>query len=259
MRELMAAPAPITIFLLPGLEGTGRLFARFQAEADGSLDLVPVAYPPDRELSYAALEERLRPLFPQDRPFALLGESFSGPLALRLAARGPPGLVAVVLATTFVRRPAAAPIAALRPLAPAFFRLPLPRHVVRLLLAGFDAPAALVEDVRAAVATVRGSVMAARAAEALRVDASEALRQCPVPVLILSGKEDRLVRRSSPREMKALRPDAEVHLFDAPHLVLQRCPRESMVRVREFVLRKARERMGEASPPRDALRSADLV
>jgi pimeloyl-ACP methyl ester carboxylesterase len=227
--------------LLPGLEGTGRLFGRFLAEATGALDLRVITYPPDRFLPYAGLEERVRRELPADRPFALLGESFGGPLALRIAASAPPGLVALVLAATFHRRPSASVIRALRPLSPAFFRLPLPAHAVRLLLAGPDAPDDLVRDVQEVVAAVKGSVMAARAREALRVDATAWVRSCRVPLLFLGGKEDHLLRSAIPIEIRALRADAEIRMLDAPHLVLQTRPREAMRLVEEFVTRSARQ------------------
>lgn len=245
----MDAPqAPLLTILLPGLDGTAELFRRFLAEADGALELRPTSYPRDRVLGYDALERLVRPGLPPDRPFALLGESFSGPLALRLAARRPPGLVAVVLAESFHRRPASAVFRRLSLLAPAFFRAPLPRHVVRLLLAGPDAPDALVDEVRSAVATVQGRVMAARAAEALRVDATDALLACPVPLLFLAGRRDRLLRASLPEEVAALRPDAEIQILEAPHLVLQRRPREAMRLVTEFLLRAASRAVGANGP-----------
>jgi len=225
--------------LLPGLEGTGRLFDRFLAVASGDLELRVVRYPPDQVLGYAELEELVRRELPRDRPFALLGESFSGPLALRIAAASPPGLVAVVLTASFHRRPSARLVSALRPLSPAFFRLPLPAHAVRLLLAGPDAPEALVEEVRACVATVKGNVMAARAREAMRVDATPWLAACPVPILFLGGREDHLLRSAIPIEIRALRADAEIRMLDAPHLVLQTRPREALKLVEEFVVRAA--------------------
>ncbi len=237
--ERVASDTALTTVLLPGLDGTTRLFSRFLAAADGTLDLRPITYPGDVFLGYDKLESMVRRFLPTDRPFGLLGESFSGPLALRIAARPPPNMVGVVLATTFHRRPAANPIAVLRPLAPAFFRLPLPRHVVRLLLAGPDAETELVEEVRAAVALAHGDVMAARAAEALAVDASEELAACKLPILALCGRWDRLIRRSIPAELRRLRPDAEVHVLDAPHLVLQRLPEVSMRLVSEFLHRAA--------------------
>lgn len=229
---------PLPTLLLPGLEGTGRLFSRFLAASDGSLDLRVVPYPPDRVLGYEKLEELVARHFPEG-PFAVLGESFGGPLALRLAARAPRGLVGVVLSASFHRRPAARLFRVASPLGPTFFRLPLPAHAVRLLLAGKDAPDDLVEEVRSAVASVKGGVMAARAREALRVDATSLLRACPVPVLFLGGRNDRLLRSALPIEVRALRADAEIRMLDAPHLVLQRRPEEAMRVVRDFLLRAA--------------------
>ena len=229
---------PLLTICLPGLDGTGRLFGPFAGACTGALELRVIEYPRDRFLSYEALETLVVPELPLDRPFALLGESFGGPLALRLAHRNPPGLVAVVLAASFHRRPAAPAMTALRPLSPAFFRLPLPAHAVRLLLGGPDASDALVRDVQQAVASVRGSVMAGRASAALRVDASAALRACPVPLLFLGGKQDRLLRSALPIEVRALRADAEIRMLDAPHLVLQRYPAEAMRLVEEFLLRR---------------------
>ena len=97
---------PLPVVLLPGLEGTGRLFARFLAAATGALDLRVVRYPSDRVLRYAALMGLVRKQLPREERWALLAESFSGPLALRLAAEAPPGLGAVALAASFHRQPA---------------------------------------------------------------------------------------------------------------------------------------------------------
>jgi pimeloyl-ACP methyl ester carboxylesterase len=235
----VARQRPLPVVLLPGLDGTARLFDRFIREASGLLDLRRLPYPKDRFLGYGELEEFVRPRLPAGQPFAILGESFGGPLALRIAASRPAGLVALVLVATFHRKPANPVIAKAAPLGPAFFRLPLPPHVVRLLLGGGDAPRDLVEEVRAAVRLVPAKVMAARAHEALAVDASEALRTCHVPVLFLGGKRDRLLRSTLPSEIRALQPRADVRLLDTPHLVLQRRPEESMRIVEEFLLRVA--------------------
>ena len=244
---MSASPAPLLTLCLPGLEGTGRLFSRFLAAADGDLELRVLSYPRDRFLGYAALEEHVAREIPSERPFAVLGESFSGPLALRIAAKAPPGLVAVVLVTTFHRNPAAPLFRRLSALAPVFFRMPLPPHVVRLLLAGSDAPDDVVAEVRSSVATVDPRVMAARVREALTVDETDALRACPAPILFLGGRDDRLLRSALPIEIRALRPDAEIRMLDAPHLVLQRRPEESMELVASFLRRCLNRVPGKAA------------
>jgi pimeloyl-[acyl-carrier protein] methyl ester esterase len=229
---------PLPTLLLPGLDGSGRLFARFVAAGTGAIDLRVLAYPRERFLDYGELETLVMGSLPRG-PFALLGESFGGPLALRIAARAPRGLVGVVLAATFHRRPARPLLERASALGSAFFRLPLPAHAVRLLLAGGDAGDDLVREVQDAVARVPARVMAARARAALAVDASEDLRACPVPLLFLGGAEDRLLRAEIPGEIRALRPDAEIRMLDTPHLVLQRCPQEAMAAVVDFLARAA--------------------
>jgi hypothetical protein len=81
--------------------------------------------------------------------------------------------------------------------------------------------------------------MAKRAHEALRVDATRWLAACPVPILFLGGKHDRLLRSALPIEVRMLRPDAEIRMLDGPHLVLQCLPAEAMRVVEAFLARAA--------------------
>lgn len=233
------ATAPL-VMLLPGLDGTGDLFAPLISELPGSFEARVVRYPPDRSLGYEALTSLVEGQLPARRPFVLLGESFSGPIALKVAAKAPPGLAAVVLAASFHRRPVALWLAALRPMTHAIFSRPPPELVVRHLLAGPNAPADLVAKVRAAVAMVRPEVLSARVRAALDVDASGTLAGCRLPLLYLGGMEDRLLRRAIPGEIRAILPSAEVRLLEAPHLVLQRRPGEAAAALVDFLARAAR-------------------
>lgn len=89
------------LVLLPGLDGTGTLFTPLLDH----LAATPVvaSYPPE-PLSYERLLAQVARLLP-DGPFVILAESFSGPLAIRLAYRRPPGLQALVLVSSFPRFP----------------------------------------------------------------------------------------------------------------------------------------------------------
>ncbi len=228
---------PLLTLLLPGLDGTGRLFSRFLAAATGRLELRALAYPREESLGYPELERRVIAELPSDRPFAIVGESFSGPIALRLGQRAPPGLVAVALAASYHRRPVGHGLAALGRAAAAVFALRLRAPAVRLFLAGSDAPADLVAEVQGATADVPGRVLAARARAALEVDASEAVATCRVPLLFLAGAHDRLLRRELADEVRSLNPRAEVRTLPTPHLLLQVRPREAMALLEEFLAR----------------------
>lgn len=81
--------------LLPGLDGTGDLFGPLLPFLGDSTPTLVVRYPPDVPLGYAALTDLARASLPSDGPFFLLGESFSGPVAVKLAAQAPSGLLEI--------------------------------------------------------------------------------------------------------------------------------------------------------------------
>ena len=60
------------------MDGSGTLFALFIAALGDAVDPIVVAYPADIPLDYAGLTDFVRARLPGDRPFYLLGESFSG-------------------------------------------------------------------------------------------------------------------------------------------------------------------------------------
>ena len=74
------------IVLLPGLDGTGTLFRPLLAHLPSPLRPIVVAYPGNEKLGYDALRQRVMAALPTEEPFVILGESFSGPLALMAAA-----------------------------------------------------------------------------------------------------------------------------------------------------------------------------
>lgn len=218
----------IPLVLLPGLDGTGEQFAPLVAELPPTIAPLVVRYPTDRVLGYDELLPLALAHLPRGGPFILLGESFSGPLSIRIAATSPDGLRALVLVATFHRRPVPRWLAMLRPFVrDASFTRPPPAFALRKLLLGADAQDELVASFRASVGSVRADVLATRARAALDVDVSAALAEVKVPITYFAASDDGLVRREIPEELRAIVPSLEVRAFDAPHLLLQRRPREA--------------------------------
>lgn len=243
--------------LLPGLDGSGRLYAPLLSAAPRALDAECVSYPADEPLGYDELLPLVRARLPA-APFVLVAESFSGPIAIRLAAERPPGLAALVLAATFFHRPLNPLLHPVRGLVGArMFGVPLPDAVVRHFLAGPGAPDALVREVQRAIAACRAEVLAHRSAEALRVDVREELARTEAPILFLAPTRDRLIRADVHDELLALRPDAEVGLVEAPHMILQRCPHACLARIEEFLASRAPAPLGTPSSRRARAAGSD--
>ena len=154
----------LTLLLLPGMDGTGELFADFVTLLPSWIKPRMVSYPRDRSLSYHQLLPLLKAALPSDEPFVILAESFSTPLAVKFAAETPKGLRALVLCAGFVSPPRLRCVerhVALI-LAPVLFSFGLPKSVCRHFLVGDTAPKGLVDKVRATVSRVSGRVLAHR-------------------------------------------------------------------------------------------------
>jgi pimeloyl-ACP methyl ester carboxylesterase len=220
--------------MLPGLDGTGKLFANVLEELAGSIETQVIRYPTEEPLGYAELESRVRGELPRGRPFVILGESFSGPIAIRIAAYPPPGLTGLILCATFARNP----YPWLRWARHLTFLVPLkslPRWVRALIMWGRDSSGRIPAQSDRAIADVAARVVHRRIAEILRVDASEALRRVRLPSLILYATRDRVIPAAATRWLRAQLPAAAQAPIDGPHLLLQARPRECAAAIEQFL------------------------
>lgn len=222
-----------TLMLLPGMDGTGELFAPFVEALGDRLPAHVVRYPQDVPLDYPALERRVQALLPDD-DFVLLAESFSGPIAVALAAARPARLRGLVLCATFVRNPR--PLAA--PLRMMLNHLPLnaiPPHLSTPVLLGHFATDDLVDMLRRTLAPLSTPVLRARLRSVMSVDVSDKMARVQVPVLYLRARHDRVVPEAAATEVRLLCRQARVVEFDAPHFVLQTRPGPTADVVHDFV------------------------
>jgi pimeloyl-ACP methyl ester carboxylesterase len=225
------------LVLLPGLDGTGLLFADFVAELKQvapELEPIVVRYPTDQVLGYAELERIARQSLPANRPFVLLGESFSGPISISIAASRPPGLVGLILVCTFARYPREL-FRRLQRLAPL---VPVKGRVVSLArrIAAHQPISAVVEaKLMEASGKVSSEVFRKRISELLKIDVSEKLGEIDVPILDLRALKDGVVPNRAARDIRRLGRRVSMVEMDAPHFILQALPRETAVAVREFV------------------------
>jgi pimeloyl-[acyl-carrier protein] methyl ester esterase len=223
-----------TLVLLPGLDGTGKLFAELLAALDLRLGVQVVAYPPDTALDYDELEPLVRAALPAHGPFVMLGESFSGPLSIRIASRPPSNLVGLILCVTFASNPYPG-LAWARPLA-AFLPLKsLPRWLRAPLMWGSASPSKAPRQSERAMTGVAAKVIRRRIAALLAVDETRALAKITVPTLVLCATRDRVVSNAATEKLMRGIHHAQRFDIDGPHLLLQSCPRECAAAVLRFI------------------------
>lgn len=216
--------------VLPGMDGTDALLSAFRAELGPSTTVI--TYPPDRPLDYAGLEELVAGALPQDGQVVLIAESFSGPLALRLAGRPGGILAALVLVCSFARLPSLAR-AALRLVRYVPFWLAPPSLFVPLLL-GRHRSRALEASLVQALKAVAPRVWRARLRALSEADETQTLARVQVPLLVLCASEDRLLSAATSAIVSRAAGTAQVVELEGPHLLLLAKPAEAASAIRHF-------------------------
>jgi pimeloyl-[acyl-carrier protein] methyl ester esterase len=219
-------PLKPALILLPGMDGTGELFAPFVSALGGEFDVRIVRYPGDHCGGYDELEAIARAAIPEDRPYVLLGESFSGPIAISIAASAPGRIRGLVLCCTFARNPRPG-LASIRALLGA---IPL-----KALPAGWLVGPPMRSAFNAALAKVTTAALRARLRAVLSVDVRDRLADCPVPVLYLQAQRDFLVPRHAGHFIQEARASTtRIVAFDTSHFLLQSTPVEAAREVLAF-------------------------
>jgi pimeloyl-ACP methyl ester carboxylesterase len=220
--------------LLPGLGGTGELFAPLVTAIGDSAACHVIAYPPQTRLNYDELTVLVRTQLPARRPFVLLAESFSGPIGLAIAATPPANLRALILCCTFAKYP----FGLLRMAGSLLPFLPAARPPIRLLapfLMGHWRTEGLTQALGQALAQVDIQVLRFRVSEALSVDCSEQARTLQIPALYLQAESDRIVSPRAMASMQRLNPAICAVKLNGPHFLLQCNPDGAWAEIRQFL------------------------
>jgi pimeloyl-ACP methyl ester carboxylesterase len=215
------------------MDGSGSLFSDFSS-ALGAKAIV-VSYPPDKPFGYRQLQDFVRNVLPMEEPFILVGESFSGPIAISLAASPLPTLRALVMVCTFAKMPGSRLPTIVSKLVS---YLPVWHAPIRLqasVLLGRHASRTWRYRLSAAMKDVTSCVWRTRIRSALTVDVTSDLAQILLPMLYIRATKDRVVFRSASKVISRINPRVKVVDIDGPHFLLQAKPREAATAVNAFM------------------------
>jgi pimeloyl-[acyl-carrier protein] methyl ester esterase len=226
-----------TLVLLPGLDGTGTLFQPLLRELPPHWQAVVVGYPMEAHAGYEALTRLAAQALPAEGPVVVLGESFSGPVAIRLAASLGQRLKALILCCSFARnpRPALARLGGLIGWLPSADVLP--SSLVAHALLGSRANAESRVLLAAALSRLPASVLRARLRMVMAVDVSRELAALRAPVLYLQAVQDRIVPPAAAADIQRICPAASIIRLDGPHGLLQAAPAPCATAMTSFLAR----------------------
>ena len=221
------------LVLLPGLDGTGDLFARFVSQLPANIEPVVIRYP-NQAWGYEQLLPFVKEQLPVNEPFALLGESFSGPLAIMIAADQLPNFQALILACTFARNPQIVALGLalkMRYLPPLFIQ----RLAVKYgLTHGIDSQS-LEEEVLVAVQKLSESTIWARFEAIAHVNVLAQISKIQCPVLCLRATQDRLIPQSCVDDLTQHAKSLQVATIQGPHCLLQSNPNRCVEEITSFL------------------------
>ena len=219
------------LVLLPGLDGTGELFAPLLQALGDEFPASVVRY--GAELTFDEYVESAGKALPDQ--CVVIAESFSGPVAISLAARHPGKFCGLVLCATFAISPFRTLLHAAKFVPKRLFR---PTPLLPTIVNHFCFNGASV-SVRpspvAVVSSVPPAIMRARLACLAATDVRPLLPRVAAPVLYLRATNDRIVSSRRSLELTSLLPNVKVTEIDGPHLLLQARPRECAAAITDFV------------------------
>jgi pimeloyl-ACP methyl ester carboxylesterase len=207
------------VVLLPGLHGSTALFDTFIALAPPWARCRPVALPTRGAQNFDALADALETQLRALEGFVLFGESFSGPIAARLARRLDSKVALLVLCNPLIDAPiAVAPSLASRALRSRW----IPSWPVAFVMTGGDRPlaGALMREVRA----LPHELLRSRLDVVATADRDDLLAQLQAPLLGIAGSEDRLLAPKVTRELIGSVPFGVYAEVAAAHLAAQTAP-----------------------------------
>src|SRR5260221_7491714 len=191
--------------LLPGLDGTGDLFAPFVQSPGNNFTCHVVSYPRAELLNYQQLMPRIRGVMPWDQSYTLVAESFAGPLALQFAAAQPEHIKAIVLVASFASNPIHPLLEWARFLVKdSWLQNPLSHSMLKKFFFADDCPSGLAGQILESIRSVRSDVLAHRLRLALETDVSQLLRSCEKPILYLAGTHDKIVGKRGLEGIRAI-------------------------------------------------------
>ena len=218
------------IVLLPGLDGTGKLFTPLIEELDISNEIQIINYDTQKKQSYQELFNYVIEKLPSN-DFILVAESFSGFIAYQIGLKKLDNLKHIVLVATFLQNP--------RPILLKFipssyiFSLSIPKIVIKGFFLGFSTNNKTVELFREVIKTVSHEVLYFRLHEIKNLKLVK--DKITIPMTYIQANNDQLVLKRSLKDWKNISNTLKVYHIYGKHFILQSNPKQCAKIIKQII------------------------
>lgn len=233
-----------TLVLLPGFDGTGKLFARLidsinaLCEAD-AFDIRVVSYTNEVELNDYV--QTVRKLI-GDETVTLLAESFSGPIAIQLLSQYPEIIERCIFSTSFAETPYLSLCNKAMQLPNIMFTNQIMRQMaMKQFCYGRHFTASLGKETLKTVQKLPVSIIKQRLTLLSKQDSQTLVSSIKTPCLYLQASDDKIVTAALSEKLHSILPNVRVHEIEGPHLLLQAKPADCAAAIIAFCNEMAHE------------------
>ena len=228
-------PSGREYLLLPGFDGTGRLFAPLLSCLASRNDVCVAQYPPELA-SLAELAAAAQASVRNWPATVVLCESMGGLAAIELCRRMESAPAALVFCAAFARAPQAPLLRAALLLPDPLLRWAAANPVgIRFASVGADADVALLGQVREVSSHLSAATLRSRLRLIATTDLRDRLATLRAPALYLQARSDRLVPRAASDEFCERVANIRRVVIAGPHLLLQAAPRACLHAIVTFL------------------------
>ena len=209
------------IVLLPGLDGTGKLFAPLIKELSNTALIETINYNSKKELSYKELTEYVLKKLPSE-DFILVAESFSGYIAYQIALKKPKNLKHIIAVASFLKNPN--PIMLNMIFTKYIFLIPIPTLIIKKLLLGELAKKDIIKLFKKTIKSVSINVLYYRLQEIKNLKLET--NTIKIPTTYIQAQNDKLVKSYSLKIWQKVCIELNIYKIKGEHFILQSNPKE---------------------------------
>ncbi|MBU2710995.1 alpha/beta fold hydrolase [Zooshikella harenae] len=220
-------PTDKKLILLPGLDGTGLLFKDLITELPTNCIIQTICYPSSQVQTFEEHVQYVLGRLPNNEPFTLLAESFSGPVAIEVLKARNHQIEKVIFVASFAKspRPLLLRLASRLPFS-TLLKWHIPKFLIRYFCLGKNASSELIRHFRKTITVIDPKVLAQRIKIISDIDKTKELQNIIIPCCYIQATHDRLVHSSALKVFQYGLKSLTVKKIQGPHFILQAAPKE---------------------------------